>query len=91
MIGGGNSACDVAVETSRISEKTMISWRRGYYLIPKFMFGEPVDKFFYRFRHSPRWLQLFGMKLMLNLLQGKNRVIGLPDPDHPGAGHTSNT
>ncbi len=82
VIGGGNSACDVAVETSRISEKTMISWRRGYYLIPKFIFGEPVDKFFYRFRHSPKWMQIFGLKFLLNLVQGKNRVIGLPDPDH---------
>ena len=39
VIGGGNSACDVAVETSRVSKSTSISWRRGYHLIPKFLFG----------------------------------------------------
>ncbi len=82
VIGGGNSACDVSVETARISKETFISWRRGYYLIPKFIFGEPVDKFFYRFRKLPRWAQISGMAFVLKLLQGKNRTIGLPEPDH---------
>lgn len=82
VIGGGNSACDIAVETSRISKETYISWRRGYYLIPKFMLGFPVDKFFYKFRHLPKWSQIMGMTLILNILQGKNSDIGLPDPDH---------
>ena len=45
VIGGGNSACDVAVETSRVSEKTSISWRRGYRIIPKFLMGQPSDVF----------------------------------------------
>ena len=45
VIGGGNSACDVAVETSRISEKTSISWRRGYRILPKFIMGKPADIF----------------------------------------------
>lgn len=82
VIGGGNSACDVAVETSRVSARTAISWRRGYYLIPKFMLGQPVDKLFYRFTWLPKRLQLMGLEFLLNLLQGKNRDIGLPDPDH---------
>ena len=34
VIGGGNSACDVAVETARVAKSISISWRRGYYLIP---------------------------------------------------------
>ena len=83
VIGGGNSACDVAVETSRISKETYISWRRGYYLIPKFILGKPVDLFFYGFRDLPSWVQLTGLEFILNLLQGRNSDIGLPDPDHP--------
>jgi hypothetical protein len=82
VIGGGNSACDVAVETSRVSKSTHISWRRGYYLIPKFILGEPVDKFVYRFRKFPLWAQFIGLKLVLNLTQGRNQNIGLPEPDH---------
>lgn len=82
VIGGGNSACDVAVETARISEKTAISWRRGYYLVPKFLFGKPIDSVFYRFTWLPKALQLRLFEWLLNLLQGRNRDIGLPDPDH---------
>jgi hypothetical protein len=82
VIGGGNSACDVAVETSRISNETFISWRRGYWLIPKFVFGMPVDKFFNMFKRFPKTLQISGLEFTLRLLQGRNRDIGLPDPDH---------
>ena len=78
VIGGGNSACDVAVETSRISKKTTISWRRGYFLIPKFMFGLTTDIFALRARLLPRFIRLPFMKFMLELLQGKNEDIGLP-------------
>jgi hypothetical protein len=80
VIGGGNSACDAAVETARVSARTVISWRRGYYLFPKFMFGMPVDKFFYQFRFLPTAMQLMGLRFTLWLLQGRNRDIGLPDP-----------
>ena len=78
VIGGGNSACDVAVETSRISKITAISWRRGYYLIPKFMFGLTSDIFALKARWLPRFLRLPFMKFMLELIQGKNEDIGLP-------------
>lgn len=82
VIGGGNSACDVAVETARVSKSTHLSWRRGYYLIPKFMFGMPVDQFANQFNFAPKWLQRLSLTFLLKLLQGKNRDIGLPDPDH---------
>ena len=82
VIGGGNSACDVAVETSRISKKTTISWRRGYFLIPKFMFGLTTDIFALRARLLPKFIRLPFMKFMLELLQGKNEDIGLPKVDN---------
>ena len=78
VIGGGNSACDVAVETARISKTTALSWRRGYYLIPKFMFGLTSDIFALKARWIPRFLRLPFMKFMLELIQGKNEDIGLP-------------
>ncbi len=82
VIGGGNSACDVAVETSRISKNTTISWRRGYFLIPKFMFGLTTDIFALRARLLPKFIRLPFMKFMLELLQGKNEDIGLPKVDN---------
>ena len=35
---------DVAVETSRVSACTDLSWRRGYWVVPKFLFGVPTDQ-----------------------------------------------
>ena len=78
VIGGGNSACDVAVETSRISKETSLSWRRGYHLVPKFMYGLPADVFAKRSRWIPQFLRIPFMKYMLERYQGKNEDIGLP-------------
>ena len=82
MIGGGNSACDVAVETSRVSKYTHISWRRGYWIIPKFLLGKPSDVTGERLGWVPKKLRVKGFEFLLNLLQGKNESIGLPKPDH---------
>ena len=81
VIGGGNSACDVAVETARVSRSTSISWRRGYYLIPKFMYGLPVDLYALKNRWMPAFLRAPFTKMMLEIFQGKNEDIGLQKPD----------
>jgi len=81
VIGGGNSACVVAVETARISKSTAISWRRGYYLIPKFMYGLPVDVFALKSRLLPAFLREPFTRMMLQIFQGKNEDIGLQKPD----------
>ena len=86
VIGGGNSACDVAVETSRVSAATDISWRRGYRIVPKFVFGLPGDKIYNsaveRLPFLPRRLRWGFMQRLLNFLNGANRLYGLPEPDH---------
>ena len=81
VIGGGNSACDVAVETARVSKSTSISWRRGYYLIPKFMYGLPTDVQALKNRWMPDFIRGPFTKLMLEIFQGKNEDIGLQKPD----------
>ena len=81
VIGGGNSACDVAVETARVSKSTSISWRRGYYLIPKFMYGLPTDVGALKHRWMPDFIRGPFAKLMLEIFQGKNEDIGLQKPD----------
>lgn len=82
VIGGGNSACDIAVETSRLSARTDLSMRRGYYIIPKFLFGLPTDVFNARFGAGPAWLRERGFKLLLRLLLGSNASYGLEEPRH---------
>lgn len=88
VIGGGNSACDVAVETSRVSQKTAISMRRGYRIVPKFIFGKPADIVAQRFSWLPvKWRSKMNA-FLLNLLIGKNSAYGLPEEDHAfGATH----
>lgn len=81
VIGGGNSACDVAVESSRVSTTTDISWRRGYWVVPKFIGGKPTDTIGGLIRYLPSivWRKITG--LLIKLVQGKNSSYGLPDPD----------
>ncbi|MEM1217611.1 MAG: NAD(P)-binding domain-containing protein [Bacteroidota bacterium] len=88
VIGGGNSACDVAVETSRVSAQTDISWRRGYRIIPKFVFGKPSDIVASRFSKLPMFLRRRMAELMIRVLVGKNSWHGLQDPENRfGATH----
>ena len=86
VIGGGNSACDCAVETSRISERTDISWRRGYWVVPKFISGLPADRLAY-WGHKylgfiPPDVRFKGFEWLIKLWNGPNPRYDLPEPDH---------
>ncbi|WP_297338303.1 NAD(P)-binding domain-containing protein [Algoriphagus sp.] len=80
VIGGGNSACDVAVETSRVSEKTAISWRRGYRIVPKFLFGMPTDQLAERSKWIPPRIRMALNAWLLRIIIGKNEAYGLQAP-----------
>ena len=86
VIGGGNSACDCAVETARVSARTDISWRRGYWVVPKFLFGMPADELNYRMHKHLDFIPLEwrfqAMEKLLTLLRGPNDWYDLPEPDH---------
>jgi hypothetical protein len=82
VIGGGNSACDIAVDTARVSRFTAISMRRGYHFVPKFMFGLPSDVLHERFVWVPRRLRVKLFRLLLWLHTGSWERYGLPPPDH---------
>ncbi|CAM2070661.1 NAD(P)-binding domain-containing protein [Sulfidibacter corallicola] len=82
VIGGGNSACDVAVETSRVAQRTDISMRRGYWITPKFMLGVPTDIMNERLLWLPKPLRTWVSEKILYFLRGSNRSYGLAQPDH---------
>ena len=82
VVGGGNSACDIAVEVSRVAKKTSISMRRGYHFIPKFIMGMPSDVFYSKTLWIPQKIRLFLQKLALRFIQGKYEDYGLQKPDH---------
>ena len=81
VIGAGNSACDVAVETARLAQKVCLSMRRGQWFIPKFTFGQPSDVMAARFSWAPAKVRQLLIKLMVRILVGDYRKIGLPLPE----------
>ena len=87
VIGGGNSACDVAVESSRVAASVEMSWRRGYWIVPKFMMGQPADTFSQRIHWLPRWLWRRLSALSLRIRNGRNGQYGLPEPEGPIGSH----
>lgn len=82
VIGGGNSAADIAVETARLSKRTCLSMRRGYWFLPKFLFGLPGDVTYHKTRWMPGWLRQGLLQIMILLLQGSNTRYGLQKPKH---------
>ncbi len=84
VLGIGNSACDIAVETSRVSEQTFIAMRRGAWIIPKYFGSTPSDEL------APDWLtQVIPLPIVRSLFMRKIKAsnghpadFGLPEPDH---------
>ncbi len=81
VIGGGNSAADIAVETARVAARVCISMRHGTWIVPKFIFGLPSDVPYVKLSWLPSWLRQKIMKLSVLVLQGSNARYGLQEPD----------
>jgi len=80
VVGGGNSACDIAAEISRVASRTCISMRRGYHIIPKKLFGYPVDRLYAAFRWLPRPISRPLFKMVLRIKVGRCEDLGLQSP-----------
>lgn len=83
VLGIGNSACDIAVESSRVAERTYLAMRRGAHIMPKYVFGVPTDHLTDSVvARMPLKVQQAAMATMLRLARGKVTDYGLPEPDH---------
>jgi hypothetical protein len=84
VVGFGNSAVDIATETSRVSEMTFLSTRRGAHVIPKYIFGIPTDIFNAGAQRLglPFAVRRRLYRAVLYLTQGDLTAYGLPRPDH---------
>jgi hypothetical protein len=80
VIGGGNSACDLASEAARVGRSCAISLRRGYWFLPKTVFGTPIAELARSW--FPTFLQRPFIRLLLLVSIGKYEEYGLPKPDH---------
>jgi hypothetical protein len=84
VVGAGNSGCDIAVDAARYADSVMISMRRGYYFVPKFVFGKPVDQIGQNTQSArlPIGLIRVGYRALLRIAFGRPQDFGLPAPDH---------
>ena len=83
VLGIGNSAVDIAVESSRIAEKTFIAMRRGAYVLPKFLGGKPIDEAAPPVStYLPMSVRRFFFNRLLKTAIGEMTDYGLPKPDH---------
>ena len=84
VIGAGNSGCDIAVEAAQHAVRTFHSFRRGYYFLPKFLFGRPIDSGGERLHRwgIPLWLNRQITSFLTRIALGQPESYGLPRPDH---------
>jgi len=83
VLGIGNSAVDIAVESSRIADKTFLASRRGAYVLPKYINGKPIDEVSNPVISAlPLPMQRFFMTRALGIAAGNMTSYGLPKPDH---------
>jgi dimethylaniline monooxygenase (N-oxide forming) len=81
VLGLGNSAVDIAVESSYAAAHTYLAARRGAWIVPKYLFGRPLDQL----SNDPRVPIKIRQRLAHALVRaytGPPERYGLPKPDH---------
>ena len=79
IVGAGNSGCDIAVDAVHHARQVDISVRRGYYFVPKYVFGKPADTIGGKIR-LPRALKQFIDSTILKWFTGDPVRFGFPKP-----------
>lgn len=82
ILGLGNTAADVACDAVRTAQSVCVSVRRGYYFVPKHVFGKPADVFAHEGPQLPLWLEIPIFGWIQRLLVGDQAKLGMPKPDH---------
>jgi hypothetical protein len=82
VVGVGNSAMDISCELSHrgVASRLVVSTRRGAHVIPKYLYGRPLDALI---RTRP-WLPLLPQRwfgsLLIRVATGRMENYGLPRP-----------
>jgi hypothetical protein len=80
VIGGGNSACDIASEAARVGQSSDMSLRSGYWFLPKTAFGRPLTDL--PIWNLPVFLQRLILRGIIAMQIGDYRSYGLERPMH---------
>lgn len=85
IVGLGNSGADIASDAVRTAKSVEVSLRRGYHILPKFVFfGTPTDEMYRRMvAPLPKPLRPFFSNLTLKLIVGPLKKYGMPEPEKP--------
>lgn len=81
MVGCGNSGADITVDAVHAAKSVDLSVRRGYYFLPKFLKGKPIDTLGGAIKLPRRAKQIVDAAL-IRAAVGKPSDYGLPDPDY---------
>ncbi|WP_157084894.1 flavin-containing monooxygenase [Hydrogenophaga palleronii] len=79
IVGAGNSGCDIAVDAVHQARSVDISVRRGYYFVPKYVFGKPADSLGGKITLPP-WLKQKIDSTILKWFTGDPVRFGFPKP-----------
>jgi cation diffusion facilitator CzcD-associated flavoprotein CzcO len=84
VVGIGNSGVDIVSELSRkgVAEKVFISTRSGAWVIPKYLFGQPIGKVVKTNPRLPVKLQRWLVRPLPLIASGRMEHFGLPHPNH---------
>lgn len=81
IIGAGNSGCDIAVDAVHHAASVDMSVRRGYYFVPRYLFGRPSDTL-NQGKPLPAPLKQFVDRRVLKAFTGDPVHFGFPKPDY---------
>ena len=81
IIGAGNSGCDIAVDAVHHAASVDMSVRRGYYFVPRYLFGKPSDTL-NQGKPLPARLKQIVDKRVLQAFTGDPVRFGFPKPDY---------
>ena len=84
VVGIGNSAVDIVSEVSRpgVAKNTFVSTRSGAWVMPKYVFGRPIDTITKTNPRVPLWLQRRIAGVIQRIVSGNPENFGLPRPNH---------
>ncbi len=84
VVGIGNSAVDIVSEVSRagVAAETFVSTRSGAWIMPKYIFGRPLDALVKTNPRVPLKLQRRISGITAKWISGNPEDFGLPKPNH---------
>lgn len=84
VVGIGNTGADIASELSWYAQSVTISTRSGAHILPRYLFGRPLDSFSTRLSSRlPLNVQRTVYRMLLYMARGSQESYGLPIPDTP--------